>query len=172
MATTKQDINDFQARVKRIKSPRNNSYYDPDLDMHIPKRVGRDKIKKAKRDEDVQILGPVIVSMILGAVALMFAEVLRIRYFGLADQNSATFAVEMVLTLWALLMLGAALDRRSVGARLSQFAGAGLMMIAGHNLIWRWPDQMAYIYTQAHVDQVLLDLPQHSVVISGTIYGL
>ena len=64
MAVMKQDINDFNARVKRIKNPRNKSYYDPDLGMHIPKRVTRDKIKKVNDEES--FLGKFIVSMIIG----------------------------------------------------------------------------------------------------------
>ncbi|MFT7107464.1 MAG: hypothetical protein ACJAVT_001987, partial [Yoonia sp.] len=36
------DMNDFNARIKSIKNPRNKSYFDPDLGMHVPKRVTRD----------------------------------------------------------------------------------------------------------------------------------
>ena len=39
-------LDDFNKRVKRIKSPRNTSYYDPDLGMHIPKHVSHDKIRR------------------------------------------------------------------------------------------------------------------------------
>mgnify|MGYP000191603929 CR=1 FL=1 len=49
MAHRKQTINDFNDRVSRISNPRNKSYYDPDLGMHVPKRVPRDKIKKRER---------------------------------------------------------------------------------------------------------------------------
>ena len=39
MAARKMDINDFNARIKNIKNPRNKSYYDQGLEMHVPKRV-------------------------------------------------------------------------------------------------------------------------------------
>ena len=170
MATTKQDINDFNARVKRIKNPRNQSYYDPDLGMHIPKRVTRDKIKK-KKEED-SLLGAMIVSMIIGGLGLMFAQVLRIRYFELSGAGDVVLYLEVFIAVWAVVMISALLNRRTVGARIAQIAGVAVMMIAGHNLIWRWPDQMAYIYTTAHVEQVMEATTQHSVVVAGTLYGL
>lgn len=170
MATTKQDINDFNARIKRIKSPRNNSYYDQDLGMHVPKRVTRDKIKKA--NEEPSLMGKMLVSMIVGALALMFAQVLRIRYFGLPDGNDVVFYLELFLAFWAMITLAAMLNRRHVSERLAQIAGVAVMMTAGHNLIWRWPDQMAIIYTTAHVEQVMEATTQHSVVYRGTVYGL
>lgn len=170
MAVVKQDINDFNARVKRIKNPRNKSYYDPDLGMHIPKRVTRDKIKATKDGESY--LGKFIVSMIIGAVALMLAQVLRIRYFGLMEQSDVGFYLELFLAFWAMVLLSALLDRRKVAERIAQVAGIALMLTAGHNLIWRWPDQMAMIYTPAHVEQVMQATTQNSVVYRGTVFGL
>jgi hypothetical protein len=170
MATTKQDINDFNARVKRIKSPRNNSYYDPDLGMHIPKRVTRDKIKKnAEKDS---FLGAFIVSAIIGAIGLMFAQVVRIRYFELTEPSDVVLYLEIFVAVWAVVMLSAMLDRRQISARIAQIAGVAIMMVAGHNLIWRWPEQMAVIYTTAHVEQIMDATTQHSVVVRGTVYGL
>lgn len=169
MAATKQDINDFNARVKRIKNPRNNSYYDPDLGMHVPKRVTRDKIKK---NEEPSLMGTMIVSMIIGALALMFAQIVRIRYFGLTDQSDVVFYVEIFVTFWAMILLAALMNRRTISERIAQIAGVAVMMVAGHNLIWRWPDQMAVIYTDAHVEQVMEQTTQHSVVYRGTVYGL
>lgn len=172
MAVAKQDIKDFNARVKRIKNPRNHSYYDPDLGMHIPKRVGRDHIKKAKRgDEEGLNLGPVIVSMIVGAFALMIAQVVRIRYFGDTGSTNVTLTIELFLAFWTLLILTALMNRRTVGARIAQFIGVGAMLVAGHNLIWRWPEPMAMIYTQEYVDEVMATTTQHSVVVAGTVFG-
>ena len=73
MAARKMDINDFNARIKNIKNPRNKSYYDQGLEMHVPKRVSRDKIKSAKNPEDDSVFGMMFVSMIVCAVALMIA---------------------------------------------------------------------------------------------------
>ncbi len=145
MGAAKQDINDFRARVKNIQNPRNKSYYDPDLGMHIPKRVPRDKIlSKVKKDPDEEaILGKFIVSMIIGALALLFAEVVRIRYFGLSGESDTILFLELVMAFWAMILLSTLLGRRGVLERIGQIAGIALMLTAGHNLIWRWPGQMA-----------------------------
>ncbi len=171
MGMAKQDINDFNARVKRIKNPRNTSYYDPDLGMHVPKRVSRDKIKKKAKKEE-EILGPLIVSMIIGALGLMAAQVLRIRYFEAAVPEDIVFYLELFVGFWAVVTLSALMNRRTIGARLAQTAGLLIMMTMGHNIIWRWPEQMAVIYTQAYVDEVLETTSQHSVVYRGQVYGL
>lgn len=173
MAVMKQDINYFNRRVKNISNPRNKSYYDPDLGMHIPKRVARDQIKKAKTNEDEDsFLGKFIVSMIIGAIALMFAEVVRIRYFGLAENADVVMYLELFMAFWAMLLLAAILDRRRVLERIGQVAGIAVMMVAGHNLIWRWPEQMAYIYTAEHVAEVMDTTTQHSIVYRGSVFGL
>lgn len=171
MAATKQDIKDFNARIKRIRNPRNDSYYDPDLGMHIPKRVSREKIRKVRKQEEA-FLGPILVSMIIGAVGLMAAQVLRIRYFELPSTSGIVLFLELFLAFWAVITLSALMNRRTTGARLAQAAGVAIMLFAGHNIIWRWPEQMAVIYTQAHVEEVLATTTQHSVVYRGQVFGL
>lgn len=171
MPTAKQDIKDFNARIKRIKNPKNDSYFDPDLGMHVPKRVSREKIKKQRKKEE-EILGPVIVSLIIGAIGLTVAQIVRIRYFGLPATSELTFYLELFVGFWAVVTLSAFMNRRTIGARIAQIAGVAIMMTAGHNIIWRWPDQMAVIYTQAYVDEVLQSTSQHSVVYRGQVFGL
>ena len=171
MAATKQDINDFNRRIKNIKRPQNNSYYDPDLKMHIPKRVSRDKIKKPKVSEDEQILGPFIVSAFIGALCLATAQLFRVRYFGLIETTSVTLLIDLVTAFWCLLVLTALIKRNSWGARFSQVVGVVAMLMAGHNLFWRWPDQMALIYTPAYADYLEQTTQAPSVVVGATIYA-
>ena len=47
MATPGQ-IDEFNLRVKRIKDPRNVSYYDAEMKMNVPKRVSKDYINRKK----------------------------------------------------------------------------------------------------------------------------
>ena len=172
MGHRKQDINDFNARVKRISSPRNKSYYDPDLGMHIPKRVPRDKIKKAKRDTDEQsFLAAFIVSAVLGAFGYFIAQLIRVWYFPAAQGATMTLAVDLIITLWAIALLTALTGKTGVFARLSQVAGVYGMIAAGHNLFWRWPEQMAMIFPQAHVDRVLATTQEMSVVVAGNVFA-
>lgn len=170
MAVAKQDINDFHARVKRIKNPRNKSYYDQELGMHVPKRVTREHIKKSAKQDS--FLGAFVVSMVFGAFGAMIAQVLRVRYFDLTQPGNTAFVLELFLAFWCVVLISAIVDRRKMSARIAQIAGVAVMMVAGHNLIWRWPDQMAVIYTASYVEQVMATTTQHSIVYRGTVYGL
>ncbi len=171
MPTTKQDINDFNRRIKNIKNPRNNSYYDPDLGMHIPKRVPRDKIKKPKGAKDEDVVGPFIVSVVIGAFCLALAQLVRVRYFGLIEASTVTLIVDLAATVWFLLVLTALIKRNSWGARFSQVVGVIAMFVAGHNLFWRWPEQMAVIYTPEFAQYVESTTQPPSVVIGATVYA-
>jgi hypothetical protein len=170
MAARKYDMTDFNARLKNIKNPRNASYYDPDMGMHVPKRVSRERIRRNTKEDSM--LGAFLVSMILGAVGLMIAQVVRIRYFGLTEPSNTVLYLELFVAFWAVILLTALTNKRKIGDRIAQIAGVAVMMVAGHNLIWRWPDQMAVIYTPAHVAQVLVTTTQHSIVYRGSVYGL
>ncbi len=170
MAVAKHDINDFNARVKRINNPRNNSYFDQDLGMHVPKRVTRAQIKKSA--QQTSIMGTIVVSMIIGALGLMFAQVVRIRYFELVGQSNVVLFVELFVAFWAVVLLSTMINRRTVMERIAQIAGVAVMLVAGHNLIWRWPDPMAMIYTPEHVAEVMETTTQHSIVYRGTVFGL
>ena len=169
MGVAKQDINDFNKRVKRIKNPRNKTYYDPELGIEIPKRLARKPIKKL-RDEPT-VLSIFVVSMVFGAFAFLCAEVLRIRYFELSGSSTVITVLEVVIALWVVLMIAAVTDKRTFIERTAQLTGVIAMMAAGHNLVWRWPDQMAYIYTPAHVEYVLDTTEELSIVYRGSVYG-
>ena len=169
MAHRKQDINDFNSRVKRISNPKNKSYYDPDLGMHIPKRVPRDKIRKAKVQEEPTFLAIFVVSAVLGAFGFFLGQVVRVRYFPEVDAATVTLALDLILALWMIAVITALTGKRSVFERLSQVAGVYAMIIAGHNLMWRWPDQMAMIYTPEYVESVLNSTTQLSVIVGATV---
>lgn len=170
MATKKMDINDFNARIKHIQNPRNKSYFDPDLGMHVPKRVKRAPVKRTVEEESV--LGMMLVSMILGAIGLMFAQVVRIRYFGLLEYSTIVLFLEIAMAFWAVIILTVLTKKRTIAERIAQIMGVALMMVAGHNMIWRWPDQLAVVYTPAYVEQVMETTTQHSIVYRGSVYGL
>lgn len=172
MGMAKQDINDFRARVKKIQNPRNNSYYDRDLGMHIPKRVPRDKIKKKTQPDEDSYLGKFVVAMVLGAFALMLAQVARIQYFGLGLETEVSLALELFMGFWAMLIISTLLSKRHPFDLVGQVVGIGAMAVAGHNLIWRWPEQMAYIYTDAYVQQILQQTEEMSIVWGASVFAL
>jgi hypothetical protein len=169
MAHRKQDINDFNSRVKRINNPRNKSYYDPDLGMHVPKRVPRDKIKKGKARSEPTFVSLFLVSAVLGAFGYFVGQVIRVRYFPEAEAALTVLALDLVLALWMVAVITALLGKRSLFDRFAQVAGIYAMMVAGHNLIWRWPEPMAAIYTQDYVDSVLASTSELSLIVGANV---
>lgn len=172
MGTAKYDQRDFNARITRIRNPRNKSYYDPELRMHIPKHVSRDKIRKVTKAQEQSYMSAVLVSMIIGATALAIGQWVRVQYFGLVSVDMATLTLDLVAAIWLVLILSVLLGHRGVLARVAQAAGLYLMLIAGHNLVWRWPEQMAWLYSPAYVDQVMATTQAQSVVINGALFAL
>ena len=169
MAHRKQTINDFNDRVSRINNPRNKSYYDPDLGMHIPKKVPRDKIKKARAREEPTFISLFIVSGVLGAFGFFVAQVVRVRYFPAADAEMTALALDVILAVWVIAIITVLTGKRALFDRVSQVAGVYVMIMAGHNLLWRWPEQMANIYTPEYVDSVLASTTNMSLIIGPTV---
>jgi len=71
-----------------------------------------------------------------------------------------------------MVLLSAVLNRRKLTERFAQIAGIALMLTAGHNLIWRWPEQMAYFYTDAHVQLILQQTEELSIVWGASVFAL
>lgn len=170
MATRKYDKSDFQTRIKSISNPRNTSYYDPNLGATIPKRVKRKQAPKTNIEDS--LISSMIVSMVLGGFGLMVGQVIRVRLFGITDPGMAAFTVDVIAGIWAVLIITVLTKKRLLSERFGQFVGIALMLLAGHNLIWRFPDQMGILYTPEYVEQVLETLPQHSIVLRGQAYTL
>lgn len=172
MGTAKYDQRDFNARIKRIRNPRNDSYFDPELRMHIPKHVPRNMILKASKKEQPSFLSAMLVSMIIGAAALALGQWVRVKYFGLVKFSATTVTLDLIAGVWMVLVLSVLLGHRGFMARMAQVAGIYVMLIAGHNFVWRWPDQMARIYSPAYVEQVKATTLPRSVTINGALFAL
>lgn len=143
------DQQNFQQRIKRIKDPRNNSYYDQELRMHVPKKVTMERVRKIR--EQPSFLSAFLVSMILGAFALMIAQAIRFRYFGVAEFGRVSVVIDLVVALWVVGIIAALMDRKKTSARIAQVLGICVMFVSGHNLIWRWPAEMGILYTNEYV---------------------
>lgn len=162
---------EFDARIKRINNPRNNSYYDPDLQMHVPKRVTRAKIEKPKSAGN-EMLSAFLVSMVIGAFGLFLAQIVRVKFLGMTGFGNPVVATDMLIGLWMVLLLSALLKRRAFLARFAQVVGLGLMLTAGHNLVFKWPEAMAKIYSPAYVAAVQAVAKPQSLVVRGAVYAL
>ena len=152
MAARKQDINDFRARLKNIENPRNKAYFDPNLGMEIPKKAKRPEGAKANLEDSIYSV--IIVSIFLTVVAMVFAEAVRVQYLGILGIGTTALVADLLIGIWALLIITLWLDKRWKIERFAQLIGLVAMGIGSHNLIWRWPDQMAYIYGDAHVAEI------------------
>lgn len=146
-------LDDFNKRVKRINSPRNTSYYDPDLGMHIPKRVSNEKIRRDAKAKKAWVKAWVW-SLLIGAFGLMIAQAVRFRTLGLSEAGNATLFVDLLLTLFIVLTLTAALRYRRLRFRVAQVIGVAVALTAGHNLMWYYPDHVAVVYTPEYVEIV------------------
>ncbi len=105
MAARKHDKNDFQARIKKISNPRNTTYYDPNLGAAIPKRVTRKRVRK-KNIEDT-IISAFLVSMIFGALGILIAQMVRLRFFDVPGPGLGAFVIDLVVGVWVVLMISA-----------------------------------------------------------------
>ena len=144
------DVNDFNARVKRIKSPRNNAYYDPALQMHVPKRTNQKEIRRAVKARRFPP-GRVLICIVIGIVAVVIAQGLRVRYLGLVETGSVALFADLLFSLFFLLLIAALTGNRRLPHRLLQLVGATAMIVAGHNLMWFFPEEMAIVYTTEYV---------------------
>ncbi len=167
----KYDINDFNARVKRINNPRNNAYYDPELKMHVPKHTSQKEIRQTVKRSKINI-SKILVSLIIGGVAMMAGQALRIRYLGMTEVTDASIFTDILLSLLVMLTLAALMHHRKMVLRVAQVAGAGLMFVAGHNLMWAYPDKLAIVYSPEYVETVRAQTVPMSLVFRDVTISL
>ena len=84
----------------------------------------------------------------------MIAQALRFRYLGLSEPSNVTLFTDILVTLFIVLTLSAMFRYRKTGYRVAQGLGAAAVLVAGHNLMWYYPDQLAVIYTADYVQIV------------------
>lgn len=146
-------LEDFNSRVRRIKSARNTSYYDPELQMNIPKRVSQDTIRRNAKAK-LPSFKAFFWSLLIGAGALIAAQALRLRLLDVSEPGNVALFTDMLVALFIVLTVSGALRYRRLRYRLAQAIGVVVALVAGHNLMWYYPDQLAVIYTPEYVQIV------------------
>ena len=166
MALTEQ-LEEFNARVRKINDPKNISYYDPDMQMHVPKRVSKQQIIKAKAKRIGFVA--LIRSVGVGAVAFLFTQLMSTR-FGLIgpDAPMIVYASAAILAL----IIGGFLKMKTVPHMGAQFAGIGGMIAGVHNLVWLFPDAFRTVYSKEYVAAVQATTNAGSLFIFGTTITL
>ncbi|WP_439154957.1 hypothetical protein [Yoonia sp.] len=151
-------LEDFNSRVRRITSARNTSYYDPELGMNIPKRVSQDTIRRNAKAK-LPSFRAFFWSLLIGAGALVIAQALRFRVLDLSEPGNVTLFTDLLVALFIVLTVSGALRYRRRRYRLAQGFGVLAALVAGHNLMWYYPDQLAVIYTPEYV-QIVRDMTE------------
>ncbi len=154
---------DFNARIKRIESPRNTSYYDPDLEMHVPKHTTQEAIRKSAKARKFSVM-KLLISLLIGGVAVMIGQAIRLRFLGMTETGNAMLATDLLLTAFFMLLISALMRHRKISMRLCQVVGAVAMIVAGHNLMWFYPDELAIIYTTDYVAQIRAETEPMSLI--------
>lgn len=163
-----QQMETFNARIKRIQNPRFTHYVDPDNGMKIPRRVSRGEIGHKAAPP----LALVTMAVILGAICLMVARYLRMEVINVEPYFPGGLIAEMSLATMAAVTIGGLVKMRSLRTFAAQVAGALVCAVTMHNAVWLAPDQFAAVFSQSYVDQILALTEPMSVFVNGTSYTL
>ena len=160
-------LDEFNARVRKINDPRNTSYYDRDMEMHVPKRLSKQLIIKAQ----VKRVGLValICSAGVGAVALLVTQLMSTRFgvFG-PEAPMVIYASAAILAL----LIGGFLKMKTVPHMGAQFAGIWVMVAGMHNLVWLFPQAFETLYSAEYVAAIQATTMAGSLLVFGTTYTL
>ena len=160
-------LDEFNARVSKINDPRNTSYFDPEMEMHVPKRLSKQLIIKAKAKRIGFVA--LVCSVGVGAVALLVTQLMSTRFgvFG-ADAPMMIYASAAILAL----LIGGFFKMKTVPHMGAQFAGVGVMVAGMHNLVWMFPQAFETLYSVEYVAAIQATTMAGSLMVFGTTYTL
>lgn len=161
----------FNARIRRINDPRNNSYLDPETGIRIPKQLSRKIIKTNNTYMEQKAgFGAMLLSLILGAICVMGALYVRFTVAGIPNtgtEASTLLAMDAGLAAVLVFVLGGILKHKSFRHMMAQVVGIAFMLVTMHNLVWFFPDEFAQVYTQDFVTQVTQATEPLSIHVNG-----
>lgn len=164
-------VTNFNARIRRINDPRNNSYVDPETGFRIPKRLSRQIIKTNNTyNEPKAGLGSMLFSVLIGFACLIGARYIRFELAGIGDTGSdpATLAaMDFGLAAVIAFIVGGMLKHKSLRHMASQVAGIGMMVVTMHNLVWLFPAEFSQVFSQSYVEQVTAETEPLSIYFAG-----
>jgi len=169
MANQGQDV--FKERVKRIARGRDDYYYDPNTDVHVPKHMTPEDVRKARAAQKFS-LWRMIKCILIGVVAVITAQGFRIRYFEFTAPDNAAMFTDLLLTVFFVLLFSALMQYRKKSHRAYQIFGAAAMLLLGHNLMFVAPREMAIIYSTPYVTELVARTQPYSVVWKDKVFSL
>lgn len=159
-----EQLDTFNARIKRIKNPKKDYVVDPETGIKIPRRVTRDQIGK----KPLPPIALLAMAGILGALCLLVARYLRMEVINVAPYFPDGLVTEMALACMAAVVIGGFMRMRSFWTFGAQVLGALICAVTMHNAVWLAPDTFAMVFSQGYVDQILSITDPMSLHVNGT----
>jgi len=168
---TKQ-LNQFSDRLKRIEDPRNIAYKDPETGMAIPRRLSIGQIKEHNFGEKVSVFA-VILSVIIGALSMIGARYVRFVGGGIPEvgtEPQTLLLMDFGIAAVLAMVVGGMIGHKQLRHMNAQFLGIAVMLVAMHNLVWAFPDQVAQVFPQSYIAQVQSVTAPMSLSLLGNTY--
>lgn len=160
-------LESFNDRLARIGDPANQSYFDPESGMNIPKRVSKKRIMKNTRSKP-NVAG-VLCAPVLGAVMVLVVNAVFF-HIGLVDQWYP--ALTLLVGLVAAILVGSALKMNRLAHFVGKLLGAVSMMAAMHNLVLLLPEPFALAFSPQFVANIQATTELGSLIFLGQSYSL
>lgn len=164
----------FQERIKRIEDPKNTYYRDREAGINIPKRVNKAVVLRKGEAAKPGLMG-VLLAVVIGVICLAAARYGRFNLAGIAEAGSSAQVVMLMdvgIAAVIAFVVGGIIKMKSMRHMMAQVAGAAVMAVAMHNLVWEFPAEFAQVYTQAYVDEVRSVTTPNSIYVGGETYLL
>jgi hypothetical protein len=168
-----EQIDSFNARVARIQDPRNKYYLDPETGMKIPKRVPRDVIRRNRmKNQGRPGLVSLTLALLTGGICLMVARFASNALLDVPLSDDIVLLMELAGAAIIAFVVGGMVNQKTMRHMLAQIAGACIMTVAMHNLVWMFPNEFAMVYSQAYVDEVRAETQPNTLYLRGTTINI
>jgi hypothetical protein len=117
----------------------------------------------------------ILIALVLGGVAVAAARFGRALYFDgslTGDAAGTAMGLDFVAALAIGLVLKVILGAKSPQFVAGQTIGAGVMVLAMHNLVHAAPELWQLAFPQAWVNEVVATTQPHSILIKGISFEL
>lgn len=169
-----QQLANFNARIKRIKDPKNIYWTDHETGMNIPRRISKGTII-AHNFRKKEGLMPLLMSVVLGVICLMAARYIRFHFAEVPDSGTEAMTLTVMdfgIAAFLAMIVGGIVRLKTFRNVMGQLGGIALMLVAMHNLVWIYPAEFARFYSQDYVDQVMALTAPQSLYVNGEVFTL
>jgi hypothetical protein len=175
----------FQARVQRIEKRGpvlQIAPIGPAEDQKPSRKLRRQRIKETKPVSLRKRGNPLIflVAFLFGCLAVALARYGRAAFLDneligaglIGSQPGLAMLADFAAALVFAIVLKAVLGTRNPQFMSAQVIGAGVMVLAMHNLVHLDPDLWSLAFPKAWVNEVVVTTQPHSILIKGISFQL